>query len=239
MCYHLTKNLTKHLLGIAKESLANKKLLPTTRINHIGKTCRKLITIHAKKDNPSSEDLKTDIQNVVQHVFANHEHCKIDYSLKHGQVSIQNGLNKASTETRLRIFRILERDCLHTLNSKKENGIHCQIPDLPEEEIKKLIDQQVGLLDVSIVEVDGIEQSTRRQSNNPKWFEERQPRLTASTFGDICKRRLYFEKLVKTIIYKKLPSAGIWKDQRRCSKISIYIFNQKYCDFLWIIRLRL
>ena len=42
---------------------------------------------------------------------------------------------------------------------------------------------------ISVMERDRIELETRGQAENPKWFLERQTRVTASTFGQICKSR--------------------------------------------------
>ncbi|CAG9825719.1 unnamed protein product [Phaedon cochleariae] len=103
---HLTKNVTKHLHELAKESSANRKLLSSNRINYIGKSCRKLISIHARKSTPCVANLKHDLQNVVSHVFGNHRNCRAENCLKVGQCN-ENDFQKASTETQLRIMRIV------------------------------------------------------------------------------------------------------------------------------------
>uniref|UniRef100_A0A6P7GEL7 Uncharacterized protein LOC114341435 n=1 Tax=Diabrotica virgifera virgifera TaxID=50390 RepID=A0A6P7GEL7_DIAVI len=73
---HLTKYMTKNFHEMAKEPATNKKLLSSARINFIGHFCRKLISIYARKDNPCVENLKTDLLNVINHVFGDHEYCK-------------------------------------------------------------------------------------------------------------------------------------------------------------------
>jgi hypothetical protein len=45
----------------------------------------------------------------------------------------------------------------------------------------------IGISDISKNERDSIEQQTRGQSKNERWFEEREIRLQSSNFGRICK----------------------------------------------------
>ena len=45
-----------------------------------------------------------------------------------------------------------------------------------------------------------IEKETRGQTNNPKWFKERERRLTSSNFGKIIKRKSITEKFIKCLI---------------------------------------
>ncbi|KAG5875458.1 hypothetical protein JTB14_008736 [Gonioctena quinquepunctata] len=49
---HLIENVTKHLHELSKESSVQNKLLPSNRITHIGKTYRKLITLHSELPEP-------------------------------------------------------------------------------------------------------------------------------------------------------------------------------------------
>ncbi|CAG9812865.1 unnamed protein product [Phaedon cochleariae] len=299
---HLTKNVTKHLHELAKESSANRKMLSSNRINYIGKSCRKLISIHARKSTPCVANLKHDLQNVVSHVFGNHRNCRAKNCLKVGQCN-ENDFQEASTETQLRIMRIVgnltsKADSLITdstsnsaeqfmrqvakFNSAKQTfygrrnsfnirchgaglayqfgprwmieafkhkfkkspsnilkrlvrertnnnflgrsrrkrlfnveakisdkncdyGASCNKPDLPDEEIQNLIKEQIKILNITCEEQMEIEKSTRGQSDNPKWFEARKSRLTASKFREICKRRINHGKLVESMLYKTLP----------------------------------
>lgn len=46
----------------------------------------------------------------------------------------------------------------------------------------------IVLLQVTREQISSIERATRSQSGSRTWFEQRQMRLTASTFGDVCHR---------------------------------------------------
>ncbi|XP_070537197.1 uncharacterized protein [Ptychodera flava] len=53
----------------------------------------------------------------------------------------------------------------------------------------EIISKFMDKLKLSSDESANLEEQTRGQNNNPKWFEARQNRLTSSTFGDVTKRR--------------------------------------------------
>lgn len=72
--------------------------------------------------------------------------------------------------------------------------------------LKKLIEQQLSILSTNFKGQKEIEESTRKQSDNPNWFEARKFRLTASIFGNVCKRKLNHGKLVQDILYKTPPN---------------------------------
>lgn len=67
-----------------------------------------------------------------------------------------------------------------------------------EEKKKQLIQN------LSEVDFNKIENDTKDQHQNPKWFQERKIRLTASRFGEICKMRSYTscKTKVHNILYK-------------------------------------
>ncbi|KAG5891793.1 hypothetical protein JTB14_006186 [Gonioctena quinquepunctata] len=77
---------------------------------------------------------------------------------------------------------------------------------MSEEEIKSMIEDQVKIMNCTIEDQKRIEVTTQGQSENPKWYEERKYRLTASRFGEICKRRLNPGKLVESLLYKIPPN---------------------------------
>lgn len=54
-----------------------------------------------------------------------------------------------------------------------------------------------------------IEISTRNQSENQVWFQERKKRLTASNFGQICKKRknTSCKNIVYSMLYASAPFA--------------------------------
>jgi hypothetical protein len=65
------------------------------------------------------------------------------------------------------------------------------------------------------VNISLIEDKTRDQNTNPKWYEERAKRITANNFGKICKMRgtTDFANSFKHILYsqKSLSPFGLSK----------------------------
>jgi hypothetical protein len=105
---HVTKNLTKHLFNLAKESNANKSLLASAKIGLIGKTVRKLISWHASQNDSSPTILKNDILNVTNHAFGDHSRCNKFYCLKVvGTVGISACYKNCSTQVKIRLSQII------------------------------------------------------------------------------------------------------------------------------------
>lgn len=92
-------------------------------------------------------------------------------------------------------------------------GPNCQKPDLPDQEIVRLIKLHIEMLDVSPEEQMQICRSTIAQADSDQWHSERLLRLTASRFGEICKRRAKFGVLVKQYLYGSsiIPAAQYGK----------------------------
>jgi hypothetical protein len=104
---HVTKNLTKHLFNLAKESNANKSLLTTAEIGLIGKTVRKVISWHASQNDSSPTILKNDILNVTNYAFCDHSRCNKFYCLKVGTVGISACYKNCSTQVKIRLSQII------------------------------------------------------------------------------------------------------------------------------------
>ncbi|KAG5867276.1 hypothetical protein JTB14_006766 [Gonioctena quinquepunctata] len=85
-------------------------------------------------------------------------------------------------------------------------GPACRKPDISDGEIKGLSQDQVEIMNCTIDDQKRIEVTTRGQSDNPKWYEERKYRLTTSRSGEICMRRLNLGKLVESVLYKIPPN---------------------------------
>ncbi|KAI4465290.1 exonuclease phage-type/recb c-terminal domain-containing protein [Holotrichia oblita] len=298
---HLVKNVTKHLYNLANESADNKKDLPSNVIQHISKTCRKLIAQHARKPIPSADELKIDLHNAPQHCYGNHINCRAEDCLKHGIVKVNNKLSSASSEFRARMSQIIGNLCSKSdslildctsnaaeqfmaqvakfndgkvkfygrrnsynircngaalafqygpawiseswknsfvkspsrrlkrliLNKQKSNercrlrrkifpvknvpnknndgkadyGLHCTKPDLPDIEVQELIQKCINVLGVTKEKQEELEIATRGQRLNNRWKQERKYRLTASRFGEICKRKVRHGKLVESMLY--------------------------------------
>lgn len=79
-----------------------------------------------------------------------------------------------------------------------------------------------------------IEESTRQQAQSPRWFDEKQKRMTASKFGEICKatERKDLDALAKSIIFPaslkrakaclhgiRYESVAIEEFERQCASV--------------------
>lgn len=72
---HLVKNVTKKLFKVAKGAAVT-RVLTNKRIHDIAKTARELISLNAREEVPSVDQLKHDLQNVVSHSFGDHSQCR-------------------------------------------------------------------------------------------------------------------------------------------------------------------
>lgn len=71
----------------------------------------------------------------------------------------------------------------------QDYGSLCQQIDMDLEDLKRESKDFLAKIQVSQEKQKMIELSTRGQSENEEWFEERKFRITASNFGLICKRK--------------------------------------------------
>ena len=76
-----------------------------------------------------------------------------------------------------------------------------------EEDLKHICNECILSLQVTVKQASELTRATVDQdpSLNSLWQQLRRPRLTASLFGTVIKRRKNFEKLVETILYKPPP----------------------------------
>ncbi|VDI42211.1 Hypothetical predicted protein, partial [Mytilus galloprovincialis] len=79
-------------------------------------------------------------------------------------------------------------------------------------------------------DVDLIERSTRLQSCSPKWLEERRFRLTASTFGEICKvtSRRNTDKFCHSLFYGSNIQSKALSHGKNYEAKALKAFNLKF-----------
>ncbi|KAB0795633.1 hypothetical protein PPYR_12472 [Photinus pyralis] len=84
----------------------------------------------------------------------------------------------------------------------KHYGDNCEKPDMNREEYNSAKDAYLKNLKKTQTEIRDIERATQTQECN-LWYLERRKRLTASKFGDVCRRRDYTSCRVQvnSIIY--------------------------------------
>ena len=78
-------------------------------------------------------------------------------------------------------------------------------PDISPDELQHLCIEYIQRLKVTESQQQGIALRTVQQADDPsgEWFRERIGRLTASTFGHICKRKSKLDVLTKQLLYCK------------------------------------
>ena len=78
-------------------------------------------------------------------------------------------------------------------------------PDISPDEGQNRCKEYIRQLEVTESQQQGIALRTVQQADDPsgEWHRERIGRLTASTFGRICKRKSKFDVLTKQLLYCK------------------------------------
>jgi len=78
-------------------------------------------------------------------------------------------------------------------------------PDISFDELTRLCNEYLARLTVNEQRQQSIAISTSAQANDPsgEWSRQRHGRLTASHFGEICKRRATYAPLTIWLLYKK------------------------------------
>ena len=76
-----------------------------------------------------------------------------------------------------------------------------------QEDLQHICNEYLISLQVTMEQASKLTQATVDQDPSPNslWQQLRRPRLTASVFGTVVKRRKNFEKLTETILYKPPP----------------------------------
>lgn len=77
-----------------------------------------------------------------------------------------------------------------TKDVDKDYGDFCQKPDLNEVDFEFAKTEHLNKLNLTEEERKALERRTILQSDSKEWIQERKQRLTASSFGKICKRGL-------------------------------------------------
>ncbi|CAB3256878.1 unnamed protein product [Arctia plantaginis] len=75
-------------------------------------------------------------------------------------------------------------------NIDKDYGYFCQKPDLNKIDFEFAKNEHLNKLKLTEVERNDLERRTVLQSDSMEWVQERRQRLTASSFGKVCKRGL-------------------------------------------------
>ena len=123
------------------------------------------------------------------------------------------------------LIRKADRERLSTEKSKKKRrlskqsktsirednhyGNSAQQPDIDQEELQRLCNENAIRMQVSDEERSNTEMKTRAQRNCGLWVELRKGRLTSSRFGEVCKRRKSTpcERIVKDILHSSSPNS--------------------------------
>ena len=81
-------------------------------------------------------------------------------------------------------------------------------PDLPREQLELLCASYLQSLHVTPQEAADIDEATRQQADDTTglWYQVRKPRLTASRFGEVVKRRdtTPVARLVQSLLYDRV-----------------------------------
>ena len=77
--------------------------------------------------------------------------------------------------------------------------------DVSSDELKRLSSEYLARLSVTKQQQQSIANRTSTQANDPtgEWRRQRHGRLTASTFGEICKRQADYGPLTIQLLYKR------------------------------------
>ena len=104
--------------------------------------------------------------------------------------------------------RIEKRYHLTPAITDKDYGPEAITPtNSSQDELRLICNEYLTSLQVTVEQATELTRETVDQdpSLNSLWQQLRRPRLTASAFGTVIKRRKNFEKLVETILYKPPP----------------------------------
>ncbi|XP_075530168.1 uncharacterized protein LOC142563505 [Dermacentor variabilis] len=93
-------------------------------------------------------------------------------------------------------------------NADHDYGPNAQRPDMAEERFAAACETFLETLELSQAQREQLERDTRGQAESPVWFQERRKRLTASSFGRVCKMREHTscEKTVRALLYSSVDT---------------------------------
>ncbi|KAI8426792.1 hypothetical protein MSG28_014476 [Choristoneura fumiferana] len=82
-------------------------------------------------------------------------------------------------------------------------------PDMEVEHYEKRKQALLADFSKSKIELENIQKDTVGQATNPEWIKQRKIRLTASVFGQICKRRAATscKNIIKTLLYSNFKGS--------------------------------
>lgn len=102
-------------------------------------------------------------------------------------------------------------------------GEHCQKPDMSDGEFENEKNEYLKKIELSPEEIVQIEIKTRNQGNSMEWRNLRRQKLTASNFGDVCRRQLHTpcKNIVRRILYPKKIDTESLRYGRRNEKRAI------------------
>ncbi|XP_050306168.1 uncharacterized protein LOC126743213 isoform X2 [Anthonomus grandis grandis] len=112
-------------------------------------------------------------------------------------------------------------------NQEADNSIQ---PDMEENLFEEKKKEFLEELEKNENEIKDLEISTRGQGGNPKWYQERSLRLTASNFGNICKmlEKTNCKNKVKAILYSKFRGNKHTKYGTEKEPFAIQQFEETY-----------
>ena len=93
----------------------------------------------------------------------------------------------------------------NTQRSDTSYGTNPMEPDVDQSELHRLCKEYVERLSVSPEEATNIAYKSRKQADDISglWQSQRVGRVTASHFGEVCKRKRSFNPLMRRILYGK------------------------------------
>ena len=81
--------------------------------------------------------------------------------------------------------------------------------DIATNRFKKMIDEHVSSLTITLEEIKETERLTRGQARNNLWFEKRKTVLTASNFGNAAKTKVEPSNKLKAILYSNFTTEAV------------------------------
>ena len=138
------------------------------------------------------------------------------------------------TTEKYRRQRIMNRLRLPISRPDNNYGSHPSEPDISDDELKQLCHEHIERLRVTQEEAKIISEKTADQSDDVDhmWEAQRRGRITASNFGEACKRKTNMSGLTKRIIYGKNRCTAAMRygneNENRAERIIYLTFDQHH-----------